>query len=166
MKYRQGRRDRQNPYNAEVVQFKEVTRHELRMKFSASSKDTMDLETLEEEFAQGLFMRIPWSEEETLLRSGEGSTIGTNSLRNRELMEGYRIPTGKIKANKQLGNLQNLIEPPSNVPPSKPNRRGVDNVSFYTIWTIFHRSRKPTYSSDYKRHGEKGKRLIRMIRPL
>jgi hypothetical protein len=166
MKYRQGRQDRHNPYNAEVIEFKEVTRHELRMTFSGSSKDTVDLETLEEEYAQGLFTRIPWSEEETLLRSGEGSTIGTNSLRSRELMEGYRIPAGKIKANKQLGNLQNLIEPPSNVPPSKPNRRGVDSASFYTVWTAFRRSRKPAYSSDYKMHGEKGQRLVRMTRPL
>ena len=65
----------------------------------------MDLEILEKEYTQGLFTRIPWSEKEMLLRSVEGSIIDTNSLRSRELMEGYRISTGKIKVNKQLGKL-------------------------------------------------------------
>jgi hypothetical protein len=81
-------------------------------------------------------------------------------------MEGYTIPAAKIKANKQLDNLRNLVEAPSNVPPSKSNSRGVDSVSFYTTWTAFHPSRKPTYSADYRTHGEKGELLVRMTRPL
>jgi hypothetical protein len=52
------------------------------MKFSATTKDTVDLEKLEEEYAQGLFRRICYPEEEVLLRSGEGSTIGMKSLRS------------------------------------------------------------------------------------
>jgi hypothetical protein len=166
VKYHHGSRDRHNPYEAEVVEFDEVTHYDLRMKFSGSPKDTLDMKKLQKDYSEGLFRRIPWSEKETLLRMGDGSTIGMNSLRSGELMKGYRIPAQKVKANKQLGKLQDLIQPPSDVPTSKSNKRGVSNVSFYTTWSAYRLGAEPAFSSDFEKHRDQGERVVKMTRSL
>jgi hypothetical protein len=89
-----------------------------------------------------------------------------SALCDRHLTKGYRIPAKDIKANNQLGKLGDLIEPPSDVPSSKPNKRGVSNVSFFTVWSAYRKGRTPAYSDDYKQQWEQGDRLVKMTRPL
>jgi hypothetical protein len=64
-----------NPYGADVIEFKKITHYHLRMEHSGTGK-SIDLDDLEMEYADRLFERIPSSEKHTLLRLGDGSTIG------------------------------------------------------------------------------------------
>jgi hypothetical protein len=58
------------------------------------------------------------------------------------------------------------MEPPSTIPSSKPNKRGVSNVSFFTTWSAYHKDGIPRYSSDFVVQREQGERLVKMTRPL
>jgi hypothetical protein len=64
-----------NPYKANIITFKEITSFYLQMEFSGTGKP-IKMKELEKEYADGLFRRIPYSERHTLLRLGDGTTIG------------------------------------------------------------------------------------------
>jgi hypothetical protein len=132
----------------------------------STGKDIFNLEKLQKEYSEGLFRRIPLSEKQTLLHTEDGSTIGISSLRDNDLTKGCRIPAKDIKTNKQLKKLEDLTEPPSEATSSKPNKRGVSNVSFFTVWSAYRKGRTPAYSDDYKQQWEQGDRLVKMTRPL
>jgi hypothetical protein len=61
--------------------------------YSADGKDIFDLELRlrKRMFCEGLIRRFPSSKKHTLLRTGNGFTIGTNSFEEKAFMEGYRI---------------------------------------------------------------------------
>jgi hypothetical protein len=64
-----------NPHRADVIKFKEVTHYRLRMEHSGTGQ-SIDLDDLRNEYAAGLFRRIPSSEKHTMLTLADGSTIG------------------------------------------------------------------------------------------
>jgi hypothetical protein len=65
-----------NPYDAEIIRFEDVLHFTLRMEYSGNGQ-MIDLKDLQRDYDAGLFYRIPSSEKHTLLRTSEGSTIGT-----------------------------------------------------------------------------------------
>jgi hypothetical protein len=65
-----------NPYRADVIEFKHITLHKLRIKFSASATKTLVSHTLQKEYEDGHFQRIECSENHTLLCAADGAIIG------------------------------------------------------------------------------------------
>jgi hypothetical protein len=61
---------------ADVIHFKHITLHKLRMKFSASTRNPPLSDTLRKEYEDGHFQRIEYSENHTMLLAADGAIIG------------------------------------------------------------------------------------------
>jgi hypothetical protein len=81
-------------------------------------------------------------------------------------MRGYRIPAKDVQANNNLQTLQDLVAiPPGGT--SVSNRRGLENVSFYTSWMAYNRKGEPPkYSADIQKQPEEAKRFVKATESL